>query len=241
MSEIVNTDGASPFDRIKQIRPDGTEFWSARQLQSLMSYGTWERFSNPLQRAIQSASNTGMAVDLEFRRSAKQGNSSKAREDYELSRQAAYLVAMNGDPNKPEVAAAQAYFASRTAQAEQVDASLVELPEWAQQQIATIMRVGKVEVEQARLAAVMRELDARVSSFEGAHGEFTALGYAKLNDLPTGRPFLAQVGRKASAAMRALGQEPHQRQDATFGAINVYPTWALDAAVGDMPEPAGVT
>ena len=38
--------------------------------------------------------------------------------NYQLSRMAAYLVAMNGDPNKPEVAAAQAYFAAMTRQAE---------------------------------------------------------------------------------------------------------------------------
>ncbi|MFE3732910.1 phage antirepressor Ant, partial [Nocardia sp. NPDC059154] len=34
----------------------------------------------------------------------------KPAEDYELSRYASYLVAMNGDPNKPEVAASRNRF-----------------------------------------------------------------------------------------------------------------------------------
>jgi DNA-damage-inducible protein D len=204
-----------------------------------MTYGTWERFSNPLQRAIQSASNTGMVVDQEFRRSAKPpASGGKAREDYELSRQAAYLVAMNGDPNKPEVAAAQAYFATRTVQAEVVEQRASVLPAWAQALHALVDQQAAIEVEQQRQAAAVREIEARVVSVEGAHNEFTALGYAKLNDLPTDRRWLAQLGKCASAALRQAGEEPHKRQDATFGLINVYPTWALDAGLAEMPDAA---
>lgn len=107
----------SPFDRIKYTRPDGTEYWSARGLMPLMGYPRWNEFKIPLNRAMKSAEAQGQDVATLFRGSAEK-TSGRPREDYELTRFAAYLVAMNGDPNKPEVAAAQAYFAVRTREAE---------------------------------------------------------------------------------------------------------------------------
>lgn len=109
--------GESPFDRIKQTRPDGTEYWSARALQALMGYTRWEHLQPAIARAMQTASNTGLDTADLFRGS-REKSGGRPREDYELSRYAAYLVAMNGDPNKPEVAAAQTYFAVQTRQAE---------------------------------------------------------------------------------------------------------------------------
>lgn len=107
------TDGhITPFDAIKQTRPDGTEFWSARDLMPLMGYSAWRNFEVPLNRAMQSAEVQGVDVPGNFAESSKVAVQGKmAQADYHLTRFAAYLVAMNGDPNKPEVAAVQAYFA----------------------------------------------------------------------------------------------------------------------------------
>ena len=123
MGQFVIPAGAeqapTPFDVYRQEREDGTEFWSARDLMGLMGYSQWVTFENPLKRAMKAAENQNLQVEANFYRSLKVGTAGKMKQtDYELSRFAAYLVAMNGDPNKPEVASAQAYLATRTRQAE---------------------------------------------------------------------------------------------------------------------------
>lgn len=112
----------SPFDGVRQERVDGTEFWSARELMPIMNYATWRNFEVPLDRAMASARAQGHDVDLHFAGSRKviAGGrwGTQEVEDVHLTRFGAYLVAMNGDPNKPAVASAQSYFAVRTREAE---------------------------------------------------------------------------------------------------------------------------
>lgn len=109
----------SPFDSIRQHDEAGAEFWSARQLMPLMGYDKWERFEDATERARATIANQGMDPDAEASRLREpSGRTRQMRVDYHLSRFAAYLVAMNGDPRKAEVAAAQAYFAIRTREAE---------------------------------------------------------------------------------------------------------------------------
>lgn len=116
MNSIEPTSPESPFDGL--MGEDGR--WSARDLQGLMGYSRWENMSPAIERAKVSAKNQGMVVEEHFLGSqenpSEQGG--RPRKNYRLSRMAAYLVAMNGDPNKAEVAAAQAYFATKTREAE---------------------------------------------------------------------------------------------------------------------------
>ncbi|KNX38061.1 phage antirepressor KilAC domain-containing protein [Luteipulveratus halotolerans] len=112
----------SPFDSIRQTREDGSEFWSARDLMPLLGYDKWERFEGSVERAKQSAMAQGNNAVDHFPGAGKviEGGrwGQQTVADYSLTRFACYLVAMNGDPRKAEVAAAQAYFAVRTREAE---------------------------------------------------------------------------------------------------------------------------
>jgi hypothetical protein len=86
----------------------------------------------------------------------------------------------------------------------------------------------------AALEAQQTTVEAKLSAIEGQHDHFTALGYAKLTDRPTDRPYLSRIGRRATALLRKRGEEPHRRQDATFGAINVYPADVLEQAFEEV-------
>lgn len=155
----VNSESNSPFDAIKNTNPEtGTEFWSARDLMPLMGYPRWNEFKVPLERAMKSAEVQGNDVATLFRGSAEK-TSGRPREDFHLTRFAAYLVAMNGDPNKPEVAAAQAYFAIKTREAETTKSPA----ELTRREILTLALEAEEKAEEQRQLAEKRQraLDAQ--------------------------------------------------------------------------------
>jgi DNA-damage-inducible protein D len=224
MNEIA-VSSESPFDGL--MGEDGR--WSARDLMPALGYDTWRRLSDAVERAMVSAGNQGMDVDhmfLQVTQVAEVGNlGAVQKQDYRLTRMAAYLTAMNGDPRKSEIAAAQAYFATKTREAEvRKDLSPLEI---LKQQVALM---EEQEARTRRLEARQAVVEAKVSAIEGEYDEFTALAYAKLHDLPTGRPYLSRLGKEATRLMREDGEQPHKRQDATFGSINVYPARYLEQA-----------
>lgn len=114
--------GTSPFDAIRRLREDGSEYWRARDLQPFMGYRKWQDFQNAVERAQVAATNAGhdpQRMFVQVSQLMDAGNlGQQERLDYELSRFACYLTFLNGDPRKPEVAAAQAYFAIKTREAE---------------------------------------------------------------------------------------------------------------------------
>lgn len=111
----------SPFDSIKRIDRDGHEYWLARELMKLLGYVKWQKFEDAIERSKISLKNSNGNPDEHFTH-LPGSVSGKGRfgDNYKLSRYACYLTALNGDPRKPEIAQAQAYFVVKTREAETV-------------------------------------------------------------------------------------------------------------------------
>ncbi|MGO2030614.1 MAG: phage antirepressor KilAC domain-containing protein [Glutamicibacter ardleyensis] len=109
---------ASPFDAIMRTDDYGNEYWSARELMPMLGYESWRRFEDSITRAKFTAANQNQPVESLFVGTVKKSEGGRPAEDIHLARYACYLVAMNGDPRKQEVADAQAYFAIQTRVAE---------------------------------------------------------------------------------------------------------------------------
>lgn len=125
MSDLTLGQNTSPFDAIRNFDAQGNEFWLARELMSLLGYPRWNEFNAAIERAKAACQNTGNVVTEHFSGSTQKNNASsnnknagRSGADYRLTRYGCYLTAMNGDPRKPEIAAAQSYFAVKTYEAE---------------------------------------------------------------------------------------------------------------------------
>ncbi len=134
-----------------------------------MGYDAWDRFSLVINRAIRSSENTGTFSGQAFSEIRGIGSDASAQLDYRLSRYAAYLVAMNGDPNKPPVAAAQAYFAMRTREAEAATTKPMDELEMARKYVAVLEREQQLTKELAVAAPKAGRWDSYCNS-EGLIG-----------------------------------------------------------------------
>jgi len=147
--------GGSPFDAIRRVRANGSEYWTARDLCNVVEYDTWRNFAAAIERAKYAITNadqplTSHVVGANKLVERPQGGSI-TREDYELSRYGAYMVLMNGDPRKPKIAEAQAYFAIKTRQAEIAPRQQAELVTKAD----LARMVLEIEEEKATIAAAL--------------------------------------------------------------------------------------
>lgn len=97
------------------------------ELQKILGYASWDKFQNAINRAQKSFATSEVTkyynIKDHFRQVGKMVTlgSGARREliDFELSKYACYLIAQNGDPDKPEIAQAQAYFNIQTFRQEQ--------------------------------------------------------------------------------------------------------------------------
>src|SRR5262249_22345393 len=104
-------------------KPNGARYWIESDLMQALEYQTKANFRKVVTRAMQACLSLGIQTEDNFVLDAG---------EYKLTRFACYLIAMNGDPKKSSVAAAQLYFAalaetfqSRLEHAENIDRVLI--------------------------------------------------------------------------------------------------------------------
>lgn len=109
--ECFQPSGDSPNQFEGMAKENGELYWYARDFMVMLGYDKFQTFENAVQRGIRACTSLGIPLQGVINPIEREIDGAPQR-DYKLSRFGCYLVAINGDVRKPEVAAAQAYFLS---------------------------------------------------------------------------------------------------------------------------------
>lgn len=207
MSTDLTLMGDSPFDAIRRVKPNGTEYWSARDLMPLLGYERYENFVQSVNRAWDASCNTDgvEAAGDHFRDATKMvplgSGAERAVGDRHLTRYACYLVAMNGDPRKAEIAAAQSYFAIKTREAE--TAKPVVVAEISRRELAAmvIAEADRADAAEAK-ARDLAPAAAAWTQLADANGDFSVADAAKILSRD---PAIETGERRLFASLNDLG------------------------------------
>lgn len=232
----------NPFDRIRHVDECNFEYWTGRELMPLLGYSSWNKFEGVIDRAKQACSNTGNSVDNHFICFEKvvkrpQGGGS-AQVDYKLSRYSCYLIAMNGDPRKLEIASAQSYFAIKTTEAENNQLQTKQPQNHLQVLAATIQQLGAVAENLVELDKKQKELESRTETLEdkmaalnGASNYYTVRGYCSVKKIKMSEAMARRVGICASQICKEKGYKTGSVPDERHGKVNSYPDVVLAEAI----------
>ena len=243
------------FEDIKHINEYGQEYWLARELQPILGYNSWRRFSDAIERAKIACKNSGYEVDEQFADAVKTSPMPKGGirelEDFALSRYACYLIVMNGDPRKEIIAVGQTYFAVKTRQQELIE-NYEELTE-DQKRIAIrkeMKRHNTALAEAAHNAGVIEPIEFAVFQnygYMGLYGGLKAQDIKQRKGLNKSQDILDHMGSTELAAnlFRATQTEEKLRRDNVQGKAEANKThYEVGAKVrktirelgGTMPE-----
>jgi DNA-damage-inducible protein D len=221
------------FESIKHINENGQEYWSARELQTVLEYSKWENFSKVIERAKIACKSSGNDVNDHFPEVGKMvraGVAPKDIGDYQLSRYACYLIVQNGDPRKEVIALGQTYFAVKTRQRELIE-NYDQLSE-EQKRLAIrneMIAHNKSLAEAANQAGVKDPRDYAIFQNKGYQGLYGGLGMREIHNrkgLKKNQKILDHMGSTELAAnlFRATQTDEKLRRDKVQGKQTAYDT-----------------
>jgi DNA-damage-inducible protein D len=244
------------FESIRKNTQSGAEWWSARELQQPLGYANWQNFANVLRKAILACEGAGMPVGDHFIDISKMILLGKGGQrevaDFMLSRHACHLIAMNGDPSHPQIAAAQTYFAIQTSKQEKLERELAQLS--ADQKRVMLRNElsehNKKLASAAKDAGVITPFEYAIFQDEGYKGLYGGLGSRDIHDrkgLRKSEKILDHMGSTELAAnlFRATQTEDKLRRDQTRSKVEANITHreigkkvrkAISEIGGTMPE-----
>ena len=233
MSELVKY-SEQTFESIKHINEYGEEYWLARELQSVLEYAQWRRFSDAIERAKLACKNSGFAIEDHFADVGKMvdigSGAEREIDDVMLSRYACYLIVMNGDPRKEVIAVGQTYFAVKTRQQELID-NYEQLSE-DQKRLAIrneMITHNKSLAEAAQMAGVEDSRDYAIFQNKGYQGLYGGLGAKEIHarkGLKKSQRILDHMGSTELAAnlFRATQTDEKLRRENIQGKQAAYDT-----------------
>ncbi len=151
-------------------RQNGFRYWFARDLMKMLGYTDYAVFKKgAINKAMTVCSTLDIDVQANFEQDTREIDGIQ-QPDYRLSKFACYLVAMNGDVKKKEVAKAQAYFITVTEAFKQCVHEA--------QQVERIAIRGEVSEREKSLSAVAHNAGLENYAF------FQNKGYLGLYNMP---------------------------------------------------------
>lgn len=233
MSELVKY-SEQTFESIKHVNEYGEEYWLARELQPVLEYAQWRRFSDAIERAKLACKNSGFAVEDHFADVGKMvdigSGAERQIDDVMLSRYACYLIVMNGDPRKEVIAIGQSYFAVKTRQQELID-NYEQMSE-DQKRLAIrneMIAHNKSLAEAAQMAGIVDQREYAIFQNKGYQGLYGGLGAKEIHarkGLKKSQKILDHMGSTELAAnlFRATQTDEKLRRENIQGKQAAYDT-----------------
>jgi DNA-damage-inducible protein D len=195
-NNLTKRDGLSPFDQIRQIREDSSEYWSARDLAPLLGYpkSDWRYFEKVIEKAKIACQKSNQSNDHHFVvnnkmikiASGSQKEAIREISDFHLSRYACYLVAQNGNPNKEEIANAQTYFAVKTHEREQDEQRIyLKKRKEKRDKLTTSIKALNSAAKQKGVTSKKQFADFTDAGTKGLYGGLTTAQIKKKKNVPS--------------------------------------------------------